>query len=193
VKHGGRARGCRPVEREPRLDPPLPDGAADEESDAVASSRLGRILGPFDDDPGGPGGWWILAEPEFHFGENVLVPDVAGWTRERMPAIPDEAFFTLAPDWVCEVLSPSTAGIDRRRKLPFYASAGVPFAWLVDPSARTIEVLRLRDGAWTIMAVCGDADVVRLAPFGALEIPLARLWADMLAPPALPETPPNQE
>ena len=160
---------------------------------AIASARLGRILGGFDDDPVGPGGWWILNEPELHFGENVLVPDLAGWTRERMPAIPNEAYFTLAPDWVCEVLSPSTARIDRMRKLPIYAAAGIPFAWLVDPVERLVEILRLRDGAWSIMAVCGDTDVIRLAPFGSLEISLARLWADAPAPSAPAETPPNQK
>ena len=73
---------------------------------ALAASRLGRILGPYDDDPGGPGGWWILDEPELHLGDETVetvVPDLAGWRRERMPAVPDEAYFTLAPDWVCEV------------------------------------------------------------------------------------------
>ena len=88
---------------------------------AAASSLGGRVGGPFDGGIGGPGGWWILDEPELHFGEHVLVPDLAGWRRERMPAIPDVAFFTLAPDWVCEVLSPSTARIDRGEKLPIYA------------------------------------------------------------------------
>ena len=80
---------------------------------------------PFHDGPGGPGGWWILDEPELHLGEHIVVPDLAGWRRERLAALPEEAFFSLAPDWVCEVLSPSTESIDRRRKLPIYAEAGV--------------------------------------------------------------------
>jgi Uma2 family endonuclease len=109
---------------------------------AVASSRLGFLIGgPFDQTGGGPGGWWILDEPELHLGEHVVVPDLAGWRRERMPAIPEEAFFSLAPDWVCEVLSPSTARIDRGRKLRIYAAAGVAHAWFVNPLERTLEVL----------------------------------------------------
>ena len=149
---------------------------------AVASSRLGRVLGPFDEDPGGPGGWWILDEPELHFGEQVVVPDLAGWRRERLPAMPEEAFFSLAPDWVCEVLSPSTERIDRGRKLRIYAEAGVAHAWLVNPLERTLEVLRLREGAWTIVAVCSDSGTVRIEPFEAIELELSRLWVDPPAP-----------
>ncbi len=153
---------------------------------AVAGSRLGRILGPFDDDPGGPGGWWILDEPELHFGEHVVVPDLAGWRREHMPAIPDVAFFTLAPDWVCEVLSPSTERIDRARKLRIYAEVGVAHAWLVKPSHRTLEVLRLSDGLWSIRGVWEDTAVVRAEPFEAIELDLGRLWPDETpaAPPS---------
>jgi Uma2 family endonuclease len=146
---------------------------------AVAHSRLLSLLGgPFDSGIGGPGGWWILTEPELHFGEQVLVPDVAGWRRERMPAMPDEAFFSLAPDWVCEVLSPSTERIDRSRKLRIYAEAGVAHAWLVKPSDGTLEVLRLREGSWTIVGVWEDAASVRAEPFEAVELELGRLWAD---------------
>ena len=109
-----------------------------------------------------------------------------------MPAIPEEAFFTLAPDWVCEVLSPSTQKIDRSRKLRIYAEAGVAHAWLVDPIERTLEVLRLKDGAWTIVGVCVDSDVVRIHPFEAIQIELGRLWPD--APPAAPTpVPPDAE
>ena len=150
---------------------------------AVASSRLGFLIGgPFDQGSGGPGGWWILDEPELHFAEQVVVPDLAGWRRERLPAMPEEAFFSLAPDWVCEVLSPSTGRIDRGRKLRVYAVAGVAHAWLVNPLERTLEVLRLRDGAWTIVAVCSDSDTVRIEPFEAIELELGRLWADPPAP-----------
>jgi Uma2 family endonuclease len=146
---------------------------------SVAHARLIGALGaPFDQGAGGPGGWWILIEPELHFGENVLVPDLAGWRRDRLPRMPDEAFFTLAPDWVCEVLSPSTERIDRSRKLRMYAEAGVAHAWLVHPSQRTLEVLRLRDGAWTIVGVWEDAARVRAEPFEAVELELGRLWAD---------------
>jgi Uma2 family endonuclease len=149
---------------------------------AVAASRLGRILGPFDDDPGGPGGWWILDEPELHLGDHVVVPDLAGWRRERMPVMPDEVFFTLAPDWVCEVLSPSTERIDRARKLRIYAEAGVQHAWLLKPSDRTLEVLHLRDGVWTIVGVCNGSDVVRIKPFDAVELRMPRLWPDREPP-----------
>ena len=144
----------------------------------LASSRLGGALVPFEDGQGGPGGWWILDEPELHFGEDVVVPDLGGWRRERLPAIPDTAFFSLAPDWVCEVLSPATERVDRGRKLRIYAPAGVAHAWLVNPLERTVEVLRLRDGAWTIVAVCGGSDAVRIEPFEAIELALGRLWID---------------
>ena len=153
----------------------------------VTSSRLGRVLGPFDEDPGGPGGWWILDEPELHLGNQVVVPDLAGWRRERLPAVPEEAHFSLAPDWICEVLSPSTERIDRGRKLRIYAEAGVAHAWFVNPVERTVEVLRLRDGAWTIVAVCSDSDTVRIEPFEAIELELGRLWPE---PPASPPVQP---
>jgi Uma2 family endonuclease len=148
----------------------------------AASSRLGAAIGSAFNrragDPGGPGGWQVLDEPELHLGDHVVVPDVAGWRRERLPVIPDDAFTSLAPDWVCEVLSPSTERIDRGRKLRIYAEAGVAHAWLVQPSQRTLEVLRLRDGVWTIVGVWEDAAVVRAEPFDAAELELSRLWAD---------------
>jgi Uma2 family endonuclease len=150
---------------------------------SVASSRLGAVLGPFDYGDDGPGAWWIISEPECHFGENVLVPDLGGWRRDRMLAVPDTAFFSLAPDWVCEVLSPSTERIDRGRKLRIYAEAGVAHMWLINPVERTLEVLRLRDGAWTIVAVCSGSDAVRVEPFDAIELALARLWVDSPASP----------
>jgi Uma2 family endonuclease len=151
---------------------------------SVAASALGMALGnPFHQGAGGPGGWWILDEPELHFGEQVLVPDLAGWRRERMPAIPDEAFFSLAPDWVCEVLSPSTERIDRGRKLRIYAEAGVPHVWLVKPTDRTLEALRFRDGAWSIAGVWEDSAPVRIEPFEAIELELGRLWADTAPAP----------
>ncbi len=120
----------------------------------------------------------MLDEPELHFGEHVLVPDLAGWRRERMPSVPDVAFFTLAPDWVCEVLSPSTERIDRGKKLRIYAEAGVPHAWLLNPIERTLEVLRLHDGTWSIVAVHTGDERVRAVPFEAVELALAELWAN---------------
>src|SRR3990172_543614 len=146
---------------------------------AVASSGLGSLLGgPFHHGRGGPGGWWLLDAPELHFGDHVVVPDIAGWRRERMPAIPEEAYFSLAPDWVCEGLSPSTERIDRGKKLRIYAEAGVTHAWLVNPVERTLEVLRLKDGVWTILAVFAAAEPVRAEPFEAIDLELGALWPD---------------
>ena len=113
----------------------------------LASSALGNDLGnPFQFGRGGPGGWWILDEPELHLGEDILVPDLAGWRRERMPEQPDTPYFTLAPDWACEVLSASTRRLDLQGKRPVYARGGVAYRWLVDPTDRTLEAFELRDG-----------------------------------------------
>lgn len=144
---------------------------------AVAGSRVGRVLGPRFDRPG-PGGWWILYETELHLGADILVPDWAGWRRERMPRVPDEAFFPLAPDWVCEILSPSTAALDRGRKRAIYAREGVPHCWLIDPGARTLEVLQLESGRWTILATHVGDEAVRAVPFEELELHLGQLWGD---------------
>jgi len=144
-----------------------------------AGSVLGRkVGGPYDDGIGGPGGWWILDEPELHLKENVLVPDMAGWRRARMPKYPDSAYFTIAPDWVCEILSPSTASLDRVQKLAIYARERVPHAWIVDPAGRSLEVLGLNDGRWTILSAHLGAEVVRAEPFGEIELDLSALWAD---------------
>ena len=114
-----------------------------------AGSTLGVVLGgPFDFGRGGPGGWWLFDEPELHLGADVIVPDLAGWKRERMPRQPDTAYFALPPDWVCEILSPSTAKVDRVRKLAIYAREAVAHAWLIDPVLQTLEVLRLEGGRW---------------------------------------------
>jgi Uma2 family endonuclease len=105
------------------------------------------------------------------------VPDLAGWRRTRMPELPDAAAFELAPDWVCEVLSPSTAAIDRAEKMPIYARERVPHVWLVDPIARTLEALR-RDGAqWLLLGTWRDDALVRVEPFEAFDLELASLWA----------------
>lgn len=142
----------------------------------------GKLWSRFDDGDRGPKGWVVLTEPELHFGEAVVVPDVAAWRRERLPGIPDRPWLDLAPDWLCEVLSPSTARIDRGRKLKVYAEAGVAHAWLVNPIDRTLEVLRLQDGAWMLVAAFGGSDVVRIPPFEDLELALTRLWPDAAEP-----------
>jgi Uma2 family endonuclease len=148
---------------------------------AAAASALGEELGPpFKRGRGGPRGWIILDEPELHFGADVLVPDLGGWRRERMPVLTtDEPYFTLAPDWVCEVLSPGTAASDRARKLPIYARAEVRHAWLVDPLERTLEVLRRQGGEWLIAGVFSGDERDRAEPFDAIELELGILWADV--------------
>jgi Uma2 family endonuclease len=144
---------------------------------ARATTALAAALhGPFDTGRDGPGGWTILFEPELHLDEDVAVPDIAGWRRDRMPALPDTPYFTLAPDWICEVQSPSTAALDRAKKLRVYARQGVTNAWLVDPTARTLEVLRLARGDWSIVSTHSVADVVRAEPFEAIELDLSDLW-----------------
>ena len=144
-----------------------------------AASSLGvRLGGPFDHGIGGPGGWWILLEPELHLAGDVLVPDWAGWRRGRMPHLPKSAYFPLAPDWICEVLSPSTSRLDRAQKLAIYAREGVGHAWLVDPDAGTLEVLRLEHGRWSILATHAGNEVVRAEPFAEVPLELRALWAD---------------
>jgi Uma2 family endonuclease len=145
------------------------------------ASRLGvDIGGPFDGDSAKPGGWIILDEPELHFGkppdEDILVLDLAGWRRSRMKRLPEEAYFTLAPDWTCEILSASTQALDRSDKMTIYAREGVKHAWLVDPIAKTLEVYRLRAKAWVRVKVFRDDAKVRADPFAAIELDLARLW-----------------
>jgi Uma2 family endonuclease len=132
---------------------------------------------------GGPGGWWFMDEPELHFGKNVLVPDIAGWRRERMPQMPRVPYFTLAPDWVCEVLSPSTAKLDRNRKRELYGREGVSHVWLVDPGARTLEVFHWRDGQWVERGTWSGDALIRAGPFDAVEVELGALWPPELEPP----------
>ena len=147
---------------------------------ANASSMLGGALsGPFQRGRGGPGGWWILDEPELHLVElEAVVPDLAGWRVERMPELPEEAFFTLPPDWVCEVLSKSTERLDREEKLPLYAEHGVRHVWLVDPIAKTLEVYTLGErGRWRDVRHHRGDEHVHAAPFEAIELALSDLWS----------------
>jgi Uma2 family endonuclease len=140
---------------------------------------LGYLIGgPFDGGIDGPGGWWIIDEPELHLGSDIIVPDLAGWRRERMPQLLETAWFELAPDWVCGILSTSTARMDRAIKMPLFAREGVPYLWLVDPDARTLEVYRLQDdGHWLLLEILKVDDPVREPPFDAVSFPLNSLWA----------------
>ncbi len=142
-----------------------------------AASRLGMLLGgPFDLGEGGPGGWLIVDEPELHLGDDALVPDLAGWRRERMPEMPHTAAFTLAPDWVCEVLSPSTAVLDREKKMKAYAREGVSHAWLVDPLQQSLEIYRMEGRRWTRQGHCSGGITVHAEPFAIFPLKLATLW-----------------
>jgi Uma2 family endonuclease len=146
----------------------------------VASYLGGELLPPFSRGRGGPGGWVILDEPELHLTHSrVCVPDLAGWRRERMATVPDDHKFTTRPDWVCEVASKSTEKLDRSKKLPAYAQAGVGHAWLIHPGYRTLEVLRLVDGKWMVIDVFADDEVVRAEPFEAIELDLGGLWKEL--------------
>lgn len=157
---------------------------------AMTGSAIGfTLMGPFQfggrGGGAGPGGWWIVDEPELRLGDDTLVPDVAGWRRERLPRWPAVPFMTLAPDWVCEVVSPSTAALDRVRKMPIYARDGVRHVWLAHPIDRTLEVYRLEEGRWVLAASFGGKAKVRAEPFDAVEIDLALWWPEEdEAPPA---------
>ena len=144
---------------------------------AVASSVLGGELGPpFHRGRGGPGGWWIIFEPELHLGDEILVPDLAGWRRERMPKLPDTAYFGLAPDWVCEVISVSTRKIDLHGKRPIYARESVGHLWLIDPADQTLDALELHEGQWVLIGSAKDEESVSIRPFDAISFSLGDLW-----------------
>jgi Uma2 family endonuclease len=155
---------------------------------AVASGALlGELTGPFQKGRGGPNGWIFANEPELHLGRHVIVPDLAGWRRERLPAYPDSAYFTLAPDWVCEVLSPSTSRMDRGVKRAIYARAGVQHLWLLDPAERVLEAFSLTNDTWLLAGVATGNDAISLAPFEAITFPMGVLFP--LDPPFQEDAP----
>lgn len=145
----------------------------------VASALTALISSRYDLGIDGPSGWWIIFEPELHLGGNAMVPDLAGWRRERMPTVPKSHKFTIVPDWVCETLSTSNATYDRKIKMPGYARRGVPWAWITDPQRRTVEVLKLVDGRWARIAIYDESDVFAAEPFPLAEIDLPRIWGAM--------------
>lgn len=146
---------------------------------ALAVTELTVQLGQRD---GGQTGsarrWRLLFEPELHLNGDVMIPDLAAWRVDRMPALPKKAYFELAPDWICEAVSPGTARLDRIYKLPRYAAAKVAHAWIVDPAARTIDAFRLDRGLWTLIGCFIDDDRARIEPFTDVELDLSRLWPD---------------
>jgi len=147
---------------------------------ALVSSVLGGDLsGPFHRGRGGPGGWWIIDEPELHLGGDVLVPDLAGWRRQRLPSWPHSAALELAPDWVCEVVSPATRRLDRILKLPIYARESVGHVWIIDPKPQTLEVFRRSDGHWLLVATHAGTERIRAEPFEAVELDLQGWWGEV--------------
>lgn len=149
-----------------------------------AASRLGMRVGrAFDEGDGGPGGWWILDEPELHLlADEVLVPDLAGWRIERMASLPETSYFEIAPDWVCEIVSPSTEAEDRADKMPIYARAEVRHVWLLDPLLQTLEVFRPHDRSWLLVAAHRASSAIRAEPFDAVELDLGALWREPATP-----------
>lgn len=107
----------------------------------------------------------------------MLVPDIAGWRRERLPELPEGPGIEIPPDWACEVLSPSIEKFGRRQKLPRYAIAGVAHLWLIDPSKRRLEVFSRHELDWVLLEQYSGEAVVNAPPFEAVSIELAPLWA----------------
>lgn len=142
-----------------------------------AANALGHELtGPFQKGNGGPGGWVFFVEPEIKIDGDILVPDIAGWRRERLSSYPERNYFELRPDWVCEILSGSTEKRDRTLKMRIYGKAGIPHMWLIDPRLQILEVFANDEGQWTKVADWNSGDIVRAVPFDAISFSLADLW-----------------
>ena len=172
--------------RSPR--PALPHSRVASHLGSILMHRFdGRSGGP----PSRPGGFFLMFEPELRLGPDTLVPDLAGWRRERWPLIPrsEAAAARIAPDWVCEILSGSTAKSDRLRKVPLYHRHGVPHLWLVNPLLQTVEVFRHSEPGYIFLATYCDSDLLRAEPFEALDLDLSEIWPEpeLLPPPSVPE------
>ena len=151
----------------------------------AAAGALGyELTGPFQRGRGGPGGWVFIPEPELHLGPHVLVPDIAGWRRERAPMMPTAAWIETIPDWACEVLSPSTEAYDRGAKRTLYAAHGLKHYWLLDPRTKVLEAFEISNGKWLLLATFSGDEMVAAAPFAEVPFPLAALWP--LDAPSLP-------
>ena len=146
----------------------------------IASGELFLELGtPFRRGRGGPGGWIFITEEELHLDDHVLVPDISGWKIDRFPTTKSTPYSVVPPDWICEVLSPSTAKLDRFAKLPIYAAHGVPHCWLLDPTEKTLEVFILANGTYTIGPAFVDNNPVTAPPFEAHTFDLGLLWTTL--------------
>lgn len=153
---------------------------------SAATALSGVLTPPFQFGSGGPGGWVFMVEPELHLGEHIAVPDLAAWRREHLPALPETAWIETPPDWVCEVLSPSTERYDRGDKRLIYSEAGVGHLWHIDPVLQMLEVFELRDGKWLLLDVFHDNAQVAAPPFADLTFALGLLWPFESPPPPQP-------
>lgn len=144
----------------------------------ACSAVLHQIGYAFHRQSGGalPGGWWVLVEPELWLGEDVLIPDIAAWKRESLPTLSRGESLSSAPDWVCEVLTPSTTRRDKKEKASSCHRVGVQWRWLVDPEAKTVEAYRRHAEYWTLIGTWGDCEKARIEPFEAIELELERWW-----------------
>jgi hypothetical protein len=157
------------VEGELHAEPPPPPGVAGSATALAALLLRGPGVGR------GLDSWQVLPGPELRLGANVMVPAAAGWRLSRLPELPAESYFSVPPDWVCEIVSSGSAAL-RARKMYVYAAANVSHAWLIDPVARSLEVRSVEDGRWVVRAIHSGSTVVRAEPFEAMELPLAQLW-----------------
>lgn len=143
---------------------------------ADSASRIAILLGGAFYLGNVPGGWVILFEPRVRFGDDIRVPDLAGWRKERWVGVPRRGPIPVAPDWICEILSPSTERTDRTTKLAVYAAARVGHVWLVNPETRTLEAYRLEPQGWLLVGSHAGTERVRVEPFGAIELDLAQIF-----------------
>ncbi len=144
---------------------------------ALASSALGsQLFGHFSHNGGDSDDWWILDEPELHINNQIIVPDLAGWRKSSMTTLPDTAWFETVPDWICEILSPGTAKIDRSEKMPIYAQWGVSHLWLIDPLLQLLEIYEWQNQRWCLLQSLKDDDVVSAPPFASHPFALNSLW-----------------
>jgi Uma2 family endonuclease len=148
----------------------------------LEGALIEELRGPFQRGRGGPGGWWIVVEPGIQLeGSPEFNPDLAGWRRERVSSLPTDRW-TVVPDWACEILSPSTRAYDQRIKRPFYARIGIRHLWFADLDARTLTVSELRNGLWVELGVYGEDEIIRAAPFDAIDLKLGEIWPPFRTP-----------